>query len=223
MLNKNNWLKPWFRFMAKQLRKPTGFFARLTGNKMNETNEQMYIQVFDSMDITDGNHILDIGFGNGRFFSNLYSRAKNLRLTGIEMSPEMVKEAIKNNRNLVESGMMKVETGSSDNLPFADNSFDKIFCINVIYFWDSPGAHLQEIRRVLKPGGKFYIGFRPAANMLQMPFTQYGFNLFSEDDWKNIITKNGFIFSGLQKKTGSEIKMNRKKIVLESVCIFCEK
>lgn len=223
MLSNKQWLQPWFRFMARQLRKPNGFFATLTGNKMNKANERMHIQVFQSMDITDGDHILDIGFGNGRFFPTLHGRAKNLRLTGLEISPEMVKQAIKHNRCLLESGILKVETGSSDNLPFADNSFDKVFCINVIYFWDDPAKHLHEIRRVLKPGGKFYTGFRPAANMRQLPFTQYGFNLYNTDDWKKMLETNFFIFSELQEMNDPAIKIIGRKAMLESVCMIGSK
>ncbi len=221
MLNKNKWLQPWFRLMAKQLSRPTGLFAKLTGNKMNESNRQMYAQVFDSMPVADGDAILEIGFGNGKFFPELYSKAKNLSLSGIEISKEMVMEAVKNNKALSESGIVKLQNGASDALPFADNSFDKIFCINVIYFWEDAAAHLQEIKRVLKPQGKFYTGFRPADNMQQLPFTQYGFTLYSEEEWKDMLEKNNFTVDGFSKTTGPEIKMNQVKILLESVCMVC--
>mgnify|MGYP000961369080 CR=1 FL=1 len=223
MFNKNKWLQPWFKLMAKQLSKPTGFFARLTGKKMNETNRQMYEQVFSSMAVEDGDAILEIGFGNGKFFPELYSKAKDLSLSGIELSQEMVTEAIKNNHALVDAGTLKLQTGATNSLPFADNSFDKIFCINVIYFWEDAPAHLQEIKRVLKPGGKFYTGFRPAANMLQIPFTQYGFRLYSEDEWKDVLDKNGFTVEGFTKTTGPEMKIGGRNILLEAVCMVGRK
>lgn len=223
MFHKNKWLQPWFKLMAKQLSKPTGFFAKLTGKKMNETNNQMYAQVFENMAVADGDTILEIGFGNGKFFPELYGKAKNLSLSGIELSQEMVTEAIKNNKALFESGKLKLHTGAGNSLPFEDSSFDKIFCINVIYFWEDAAAHLSEVRRVLKPGGKFYTGFRPADNMLQMPFTQYGFHLYSEDEWKDVLEKNGFTVDGFTKATGAKIKMNGRKILLESVCMVSTK
>lgn len=223
MLRKNKWLQPWFKLMAKQLSRPTGFFARLTGNKMNETNNHMYAQVFEKLAVADGEAILEIGFGNGKFFPELYGKAKNLSLSGIELSQEMVKEAIKHNKVLVETGRLKLHTSASKVLPFADNSFDKVFCINVIYFWEDAAPHLEEVKRVLKPGGKFYTGFRPAANMLQMPFTQYGFHLYSEEEWKELLEKNGFTVDGFTKSTGAEIKLNGKKVLPEAVCMIAVK
>jgi SAM-dependent methyltransferase len=58
--------------------------------------------------------------------------------------------------------------------------FDRIFCINVIYFWDDPAAHLREVRRVLKPGGTFTAVFRTRAAMVKMPFTQFGFAMYEQ-------------------------------------------
>ncbi len=76
----------------------------------------------------------------------------------------------------IADGKLILQLGSSDKLPFADNSFDKVFCINVVYFWDEPQKHLQEISRVLKPGGKFYATIRTKESMELMPFTKYGFH-----------------------------------------------
>lgn len=45
---------------------------------------------------------------------------------------------------------------SVDQLAFADNSFDAVFCYSVIYATD-PRRTLREFRRVLKPGGRLYI------------------------------------------------------------------
>jgi SAM-dependent methyltransferase len=52
--------------------------------------------------------------------------------------------------------------GNSDRLPFDDKSFDKVFTVHTVYFWKTPLDHLAEARRVLKPGGRFVLGFRPA-------------------------------------------------------------
>lgn len=47
-------------------------------------------------------------------------------------------------------------TGDAENLPFADNSLDAVFCCSVLHhFFDLPKA-IREISRTLKPGGVFY-------------------------------------------------------------------
>lgn len=209
--------------MASQLSHPSGILANLTGNKMNKANEQLYQLTLDNLNITDGNSILEIGFGNGKFFPTLYLKAKDLQITGIDISHEMVIQAVKNNSELFESGSMKVKVGSSENLPFEDNSFDKIFCINVIYFWELPEVHLKEIYRVLKSGGNFYTGFRPAEIMLQLPFTKYGFNLYSEEDWCKILLDNNFYQISSVKLNGEMTKQFGAKTNLDGICITAKK
>lgn len=223
MFNKNVLLQPWFKLMAKQLRKPNGLLANLTGNKMNKANEQLYQLTLNNLNVTDGNSILEIGFGNGKFFPKLYSKAKNLQITGIDISHEMVTEAVKNNAALFESGHMKVKVGNSDSLPFEDNSFDKIFCINVIYFWEMPEVHLKEIYRVLKPGGVFYTGFRPAETMLQLPFTKYGFYLYTENDWKKILLANHFNQITSTTLAEPHLKQPGQQKQLDGICIAAKK
>lgn len=213
----------WFKIMASQLSHPSGILANLTGNKMNKANEQLYQLTLDNLNITDGNSILEIGFGNGKFFPILYSKAKDLQITGIDISHKMVTQAVKNNSELFESGSMKVKVGSSENLPFEDNSFDKIFCINVIYFWDLPEVHLKEIYRVLKSGGNFYTSFRPAEIMLQLPFTKYGFNLFSEEDWCKLLLDNNFYQISSVKLNREMTKQFGTKTNLDGICIAAKK
>ncbi|MFM9951547.1 MAG: class I SAM-dependent methyltransferase [Saprospiraceae bacterium] len=211
----------WFKLMAKQLRLPSGLLAKLTGNRMNQSNELLYHLTLENLKIKDGDRILEIGFGNGKFFSKLNAKAKNLKITGIDHSPEMVAEAVRINKNLHKSGTMNVIVGSSDAMPFDTESFDKIFCINVIYFWEDPALHLKEILRVLKPGGYFCTGFRPKENLSKFPFAKFGFTLYTAEEWKNLIEENGFQFIKLENGKELEKKMNQVNTPFESLCLVC--
>ena len=160
--------------MAKQLHRPSGSVGHKVGEMMNKANEFLYDFTSSKMELADNQTILEIGFGNGKFFDKLFSKANNLKITGLDFSETMLKEAQKNNSKSIADERLILQLGSSNNLPFADNSFDKVFCINVLYFWDEPQKHLQEISRVLKPGGKFYATIRTKESMELMPFTKYG-------------------------------------------------
>jgi tRNA (uracil-5-)-methyltransferase TRM9 len=87
--------------------------------------------------------VLDIGCGNGK---NMLYR-NDIHVTGLEQSEELCK--ICRSRNL------DVIQGDARRLPFPDSTFDAIMMIAVIHHID-PAEHvtiLNEIKRVLKPGG----------------------------------------------------------------------
>jgi ubiquinone/menaquinone biosynthesis C-methylase UbiE len=135
----------------------------------------------------------------------------------------MFKEAQQNNQSGIADGKLKLQLGSSDNLPFADNSFDKVFCINVVYFWDEPQKHLQEVYRVLKPGGKFYATIRTKESMDMMPFTQYGFTKYTEEEWKQLVNKNSFSFLKAERIDEPVVQFENKPFLVQSLCLIAEK
>ncbi len=60
---------------AGQLRKPKGIFALKVGNKMNELNSYLYDISIDKINPEDNEAILEIGFGNGKFFDKIFVKA----------------------------------------------------------------------------------------------------------------------------------------------------
>ena len=96
----------------------------------------------------DGNKILDIGCGNGRL-SELFKSMK-ISYTGIDDSEELVKIA----RKRYPRDDFRVTDPL--NFEFANNTFDKIFCLSVFHHIPSTELrvqYLKEIRRILKPEG----------------------------------------------------------------------
>lgn len=215
--------KPDPEFIARQLRKPSGDFAPEVGQTMDQVNEPLYDLTLDVMQPEDNKVILEIGFGTGKFFDKLFTRANGLQICGIDFSEAMVRVAKENNEDAISSGDLKVEVASSNAIPFPDQSFDKVFCNMVVYFWDRPEIHLKEVRRVLKPEGAFYTGMRSRKSMLVFPFVEYGFNLYRTEEWEDILVQNSFLFEKTEKRFDPEIDFEDKKLRLESCCIVAEK
>ncbi|MCC5908094.1 MAG: class I SAM-dependent methyltransferase [Balneolaceae bacterium] len=210
------------KFIAQQLRKPSGDFAGTIAEKMGEANRPLYELMNQSITFQDQDAILEIGFGSGTHFPDLLAKANDLKISGIDYSPEMTKLAKTINKIDVEAGRLKLHTGNSRQLPFEDNSFNTVFCNMVIYFWDDPSEHLEEIRRVLKPGGIFYTGMRTRESMLQFPFTKFGFNLYSTDEWCAVLQSYGFNVVGDFRKKDPVFDDDGDRVHLESVCIAAE-
>jgi predicted transcriptional regulator YdeE/ubiquinone/menaquinone biosynthesis C-methylase UbiE len=101
---------------------------------------------------------LEIGPGSGCLGLEWLKRTENSSLTGLEISAEMVKLA---ENNAAEYGFLneraKYLAYISKTLPFEDNSFEAVFSNNSLHDWSEPTVMFNEIHRVLKPGGRYYI------------------------------------------------------------------
>ncbi|HMQ76509.1 MAG TPA: class I SAM-dependent methyltransferase [Flavobacteriales bacterium] len=181
------------RQLAAQLRRPHGFMAAQVGERMNAANRALYEGAWNALDLQDGMRVLEIGPGNGMFFPELSGKAQGLKLFGLDLSEDMVREATARNAQLLSSGQLQLVHGTSDRMPFPDGAFDRVFCINVVYFWDDPAPHLHELRRVLRPGGTFTAVLRTRSSMEKMPFTEFGFTKYEQADWERVLRGSGFI------------------------------
>ncbi|HAO46478.1 MAG TPA: class I SAM-dependent methyltransferase [Chitinophagaceae bacterium] len=210
--------------IAAQLRRPSGLLAHKVGNKMNKTNNFLYDFTVNTMQLSANEAILEIGFGNGKLFDKLFSAAPGITIAGLDFSPEMVKEATSHNQAAISDRLLTLTLGSSDRIPFPDKSFDKVFCINVIYFWEKPAAHLTEILRVLKPGGRFYASIRSKECLSRMPFSNYGFTMYTAEEWIHLLEKNSF-HPVETRKTENEpdTELDGKFYKMASLCIVAEK
>jgi SAM-dependent methyltransferase len=178
--------------LASQLRKPSGEIGRIVAQKMNENNAFVYQQAFSLMNIHKGDHVLEIGFGNGRFLAQVLQQASEGWVAGIDFSQEMVQEALFINQAYIQTKQIEIQHGSFNAIPYADSKFDKVFTINTIYFLENPQEALKEAYRVLKPGGMIGLGLRTGQVMKQHGFTQHGFSFFELTDVIHLLQQAGF-------------------------------
>ena len=103
-----------------------------------------------------GTSVLDLGSGTGAAFDQLL----NFETTAVDPDKKMLE------LNTFENKVL----GSAENLPFEDNSFDNVFCSFVWRNVSDTNKALEEVHRVLKPGGKFILldMTRPKNSFLKM-------------------------------------------------------
>src|SRR6516162_7888247 len=126
--------------------RPQGILGRLGGSIMARMNADCGIWVSDLLGIAPSDHVLEVGFGPGVIVHHLANLAR--RISGIDLSSEMVAQARARNIAAIQSGRVDLQRGSVENLPFNDNSFDKVLAINSMQVWPDAVVGLQEIRRV---------------------------------------------------------------------------
>jgi ubiquinone/menaquinone biosynthesis C-methylase UbiE len=139
--------------MASQLGKPEGETGRAVGEMLNRVNANVTSATYQRLMLQAGHRILEIGFGNGRLLPALMALADDLTYVGLDRAETMVTEATAFNAELVANGRASFRLGSVEAIPFEDGAFDRVFAVNVVYFWPDAVRALAEMRRVLRPGG----------------------------------------------------------------------
>ncbi|WP_246569935.1 class I SAM-dependent methyltransferase [Lentibacillus saliphilus] len=100
----------------------------------------------------DQQAILDIGCGDG--YGSIKLHKSGHYVTGVDLSEEMVALA----QQSAQSNDITFLQGNATALPFVEQQFDAVMCINVLEWTEMPLEALREIKRVLKPGGRLFAG-----------------------------------------------------------------
>lgn len=99
------------------------------------------------LDVGPRETVLDVATGTGAVARELVAE-KGCTVVGLDQSPEMLAEA----RRRVPAGVTLVE-GRAEELPFPDAAFDALTFTYLLRYVADPGATLQELARVVRPGG----------------------------------------------------------------------
>ena len=92
-----------------------------------------------------GEHILDLGCGDGKLTQQLIDAGANV--TGIDTSADMVAAA--------RARGIKADQGSAESLPYPDHAFDAVFSNAALHWVRGQDEMLSQVHRVLRPGGRF--------------------------------------------------------------------
>jgi SAM-dependent methyltransferase len=99
--------------------------------------------VLDELSLPPGAQVLDAGCGSGRMLEELEDYGQ---VFGIELDPEALDVALSR-------GVGQVRAGRLEQLPWGDDTFDLITCLDVIEHTPDDRRALAELRRVSRPGG----------------------------------------------------------------------
>lgn len=99
----------------------------------------------------------DLGCGPGYLAIEMARWAPDLHVTGVDLSDAMLTQAITNARVAGVAHQTDFRTADAAALPFPDGSLDLMVSTLSLHHWDDPKPILNEIARVLRPGGGFLI------------------------------------------------------------------
>jgi arsenite methyltransferase len=136
---------------------------KLPGAYDNRASDDFQVELFRVMfpgfeqlverEVKKGANVLDVGCGSGvagrAFFGPVFDR---INYVGVDMS-SAIEQALGDYERLgLNVGLLQAELNT---LPFADESFDVVFCPGVLHYTIDMRQAIESLARVLKPGGRF--------------------------------------------------------------------
>ena len=124
------------------------------GDAMEDHHSDITDQTLGLMDFKPTDRVLDLGCGTGWASRRLARMVPEGEVVGIDVADEMLRRA-----EQASSGIANVRYlwGSAEKIPAADNSFDKVLSVESFYYYADQGKALDELRRVMAPGGRLFI------------------------------------------------------------------
>jgi SAM-dependent methyltransferase len=146
--------------------------------------------------ISPGDAVLDVACGPGNFTRAFADAAgEGGTVVGLDASRTMLARAV---RERPGDGVLYVRASATD-LPFRDGSFDAVCCFAALYLIEEPLRAVDEIARVLAPGGRVAllssVGRGPlpaaAADAVVRPLT--GVRIFGRDELTGALRAHGLV------------------------------
>jgi ubiquinone/menaquinone biosynthesis C-methylase UbiE len=117
---------------------------------------------------------LDLGTGPGTVAIEIARQRPGLRMVGLDLAAHMVVKAKRLAERAGLDGRGAWPQADAHSLPFPDDSFELVISSFALHHWDDPLCILDEVGRVLRPGGRYYITDLCREPNLYQRFFAYG-------------------------------------------------
>jgi SAM-dependent methyltransferase len=199
-------------FIARQFKRPSGWFGNFSSKIMIKGNRNKYETLIKEMDIQPYEKLLEIGYGPGLGIQMILELCESCIIHGVDFSKLMYTKANKLNKSNNDKGKVQLLYGDFLNIPIAKNQYDKIFCLNVIYFWDKLNKPFEKTLSLLKTGGIFYIYMADANTLIEKKAPDSVFNKYSVEQVVETLKSVGYIGIVHNFNKGYYIKANKSEV-----------
>ena len=163
------------------------------GDEMEGHHSDITEQTLSLMDIQPGDRLLDLGCGTGWASRRMARLAHAGDVVGLDVADEMLRraeEASSAFRNV------RYVWGSAERIPEVDNAFSKVLSVESFYYYADQGKALDELRRVMAPGGKLFILINLYKDnhysLRWVEELKVPVQALSEEEYKRLLQKHGF-------------------------------
>lgn len=145
--------EPIIRIYESKFFRKSKLFTRFAGISFDDE----YDMAVKSLELKGDESVLDVACGPGMYALPLAKSKKVGYVVGLDLSfPMLTYASHKSEKEGVDN--LFLLHGNALELPFPDNEFDSVICFGALHLFPDIPKSLQEIRRVLKPGGHFMAG-----------------------------------------------------------------
>ena len=172
-----------FFYFIKQSKFPSGFIGRKMMRLWNKIYLPMVKWSLNEIDISFfPTLILDVGTGNGASTNLLYESYRPSSIYGIDISETAIKEA----KNVYQSGSISFELMNINHLRYKDDTFDFVTAFQTHFHWKNLELSLIEIKRILVSGGKVIMACE--TNKINIYTHEYK----NAEEFRKLLDKLGF-------------------------------
>jgi arsenite methyltransferase len=181
------------RFLAAQLRQPSGRFGRWVMTRvLNNRNAELITSTVDALELRRDQSFMDLGFGGGLALKLAAART-DAALWGVDFSADVVLAGVDAFADMIAAGRLNLIRADVADLPLRDGLVGAIASANTIYFWPDALRALSSMRRVLSAGGRIAIGYSGAAKMREFDaVTRHGFRTYDPAEVEALLRDAGF-------------------------------
>jgi ubiquinone/menaquinone biosynthesis C-methylase UbiE len=153
-----------------------------------------------------GGRVIDLGCGGGHVSYAVAPHAESV--VAYDLSAEML-AAVAAEAGRRGLGNITTAQGPAEALPFANASFDAVFCRYTAHHWPDVRRGLREARRVLKPGGVAVFADAVAPELPVLDTFLQTFEMlrdpshvrdYSVAEWAEFATQAGFVVTGVTRR-----------------------
>ena len=163
------------RSLASQYRSATNLSARIALHSLYSTNpEGWFPWLYRKLALAPGMRVLEVGCGDGALWTCRHKELPHpISIVLSDISDGMIRDVRRNIRQAIPTADSQTSDPVSPadggqvlrpftfqvfdcaNIPYPDNTFDLVIANHVLFYADDLPTTLQELARVLRPGGRF--------------------------------------------------------------------
>jgi ubiquinone/menaquinone biosynthesis C-methylase UbiE len=141
---------------GEHLEPPAWLYARMAQGSLMRLIYQLFVDDLAET-LPPGAHLLDVGTGPGYLPGYLALVRPDLKICGVDFSYDMIRRARPRQAALAPQATVSWLVANACFLPVSAGAFDHAAATFSFHIWPCPVAGLQELRRVLAPGGRAWV------------------------------------------------------------------